>query len=373
MRVVPVVAGFGALDGRGLGVEHQLIELALRLGEAAVDREGAGHVGGIAVVFAAGVDQQQLAVLQAGVVFGVVEDAAVLAAAEDRRVGRLAAVAAKAVEDFGLDLVLVHAGLTGLHGADVGLAGDLRRLAHQPHLGARLEQPQFVQDVLQVDELVRHGGAGADALAQLVDPAHQLVVELRILAHRVVDAVAVLQQAGEDLVDVADREGVVGVVVVDRAILTGAAAVPGLLLLIAFAAEEDVFALLAPRHEHGHRFRLREVGQVEEVAVLTVGIGDIAVAGAFLRRRDDGDGILFHHAHQRAAAPPQFGLGQLLQGHGRVNAVVGARRGSAAALPEPSARPCAGIPAVPCRATRPLRRKRPPRNTRCWPASGSPG
>ena len=107
MRRVPGAPGFTSAIAASLRGEHQLVDVALRAAEAPVHRERAGDVGGVAVELAAGVDQQQRAVLEQRVVLAVVQHAGVGAAGDDRPVGReLRAVAAELVQQLGLDLVL---------------------------------------------------------------------------------------------------------------------------------------------------------------------------------------------------------------------------------------------------------------------------
>ena len=67
--------------------QHELVDRALLVGEAAIDRKRARDVGGVIAVLAARVDQQQVAVLQLRVVRVVVQDAGVGAAADDRVIG----------------------------------------------------------------------------------------------------------------------------------------------------------------------------------------------------------------------------------------------------------------------------------------------
>ena len=166
--------------------------------------------------------------------------------------------------------------------------------------------------------------------AQAVDPADHPLVEVRIDAHGVEHLRAVLEQPGQDVVDVVDREGIVGAVVAGGALGPGALAVPGLALRVAIAHEQDVFGLLAARHQHGDRLRLAEAGQVVKVAVLAIGVLDVVVALPHRRRRQDRDGVAPHQAHQLAAAAREFftadylGFGQ--QFGGAAGACARARR-----------------------------------------------
>ena len=186
------------------------------------------------------------------------------------------------------------------------LRGDARRGAHRLDLGAALEQPHVVQHVIERDDLERRMAAIARLRAQPVHPAHHALVELRMRAHRVIDLGAVLEQPRQDLVDVGDRKGVIGAEVAHRARGSGAAAVPGFARRIAIAHEQDVFALRTPGHQHRDGFGLREAGEIEEVAVGTVGVFDIVVAQPHRRGRHDGDGVAPHELHQGATAAGEF-------------------------------------------------------------------
>ncbi|MCI1711104.1 MAG: hypothetical protein LKM39_12920 [Chiayiivirga sp.] len=62
VRRDPARAGTRGGERRRLRREHQLVHRALRRAEAAVDREGAGDVGGVVAVFGTGIDQHQVAV-----------------------------------------------------------------------------------------------------------------------------------------------------------------------------------------------------------------------------------------------------------------------------------------------------------------------
>ena len=85
--LVPVVAGAGGIDGGVLGFQHDVVEHFLFRGKPAVDREGAGDIGGVTLVLATGIDQHQIAVVEGRAVLDVVEEAAVGAAADDGAVG----------------------------------------------------------------------------------------------------------------------------------------------------------------------------------------------------------------------------------------------------------------------------------------------
>ena len=66
VRIAVACAGMHRLESRSLRVDDDLVERALRRREAAVGGEGAGDVAGVAVEFAAGIDQAEFARHAAG-------------------------------------------------------------------------------------------------------------------------------------------------------------------------------------------------------------------------------------------------------------------------------------------------------------------
>ena len=155
---------------------------------------------------------------------------------------------------------------------------------------------------------------------QAVDPVDDARIEIRVRAHGVIDLRARLHQPRQYLVDVRDRKGIVRRIALDGAFGAGARAVPRLAQRVVLAHEQQVFRLRTARHQHRNRIRFRKAGQVVEVAVLPIGILDVAVAMAHRRRRQDRDRILADHAHE--LAPPAR---ELLAVHrSRLNAAAAA-------------------------------------------------
>ena len=108
--VVKRPARLHRVDAGELRREHQLVDVLLRAAEFAADRKRARDVRRVALVLAAGVDQQQVAGLHLAVVVAVVQHAGVGAGGDDRRIrDRLRAGAQEFVRELGLDLVLVPA------------------------------------------------------------------------------------------------------------------------------------------------------------------------------------------------------------------------------------------------------------------------
>jgi len=112
-----------------------------------------------------------------------VKNAGVGAGGDDRRIRAFRAVAAELVDELGLELVLLHAGPAGAHGAAVGTDGDLGRLPHRAALVAALEQAHLVQQVVERDEIARRVAALA-LRVQRLDERQQLLIEL-VAADRV--------------------------------------------------------------------------------------------------------------------------------------------------------------------------------------------
>ena len=182
----------------------------------------------------------------------------------------------------------------------MGTRGDARRFAHEVKLGARFEEPHVVQHMLERDDLVRRVAALAHLGAQAVDPTDQALVEFRVHAHRVIHGGAALDET---------RQDVVRTVLTCRPFGASAAAIPGLPRRIAIAHKEDVFGGLTPGHQNRDRLGLAKPGEIEEVAVLAVGVLDIVVAHLHRRCRHDGDGVATHDAGELPPAACEFVLG----------------------------------------------------------------
>src|SRR3546814_16765927 len=67
------------------------------------------------------------------------------------------------------------------------------------------------------------------------------------------------------VVDVSDGKCIVGAIVTHRPFLAGSQAIPQLTLGVAFAAEQDVFAMRPTGHQHNHRLRLGERSEARRV------------------------------------------------------------------------------------------------------------
>ena len=142
-----------------------MVDLVHLLGHKA-ERNGTGHVGAVALVEAAEVHRDEIAVLEHTLTGNAVRHAGVRAGNDDRLEGQaLAAVLIQAVDQLRRDLFFRHAGLDDLAHLAERRVGDLLRLAHQlqlPRLLARAE--------------------GADLLLIRLEHGVQLGIVLRELA-----------------------------------------------------------------------------------------------------------------------------------------------------------------------------------------------
>ena len=265
MQRIPWRTRPGQGNGRGLRPFDQVIQLTLLGRETAIDREGAGDVGGIATVFGTGIDQDQLAIGGNRIVGHIVQHTGIAAGADNRAIRRPAVIGAEHPLDLRLQHILGHARTDHCHRRTMGLHTEPGGVAHQRNFRIAFEQPLLMQQAAQFDQLMRRSGPMAYLCPDLVDPAHQLAVKLRITAKRVVHPRPPFQQAGQDLVDVLDRIGIVGAIQRDHPGSAGTRAVPHLALGIALTAEHDHLAMPAPGQHHQHRLRLAKTQQVMEV------------------------------------------------------------------------------------------------------------
>ncbi len=187
----------------------------------------------------------------------------------------------------------------------MSLGGNPGGLPHHGQFRGAFAQAHIVQHMLQRNEFHRGAHPGAGLGAHLIEPVHNPAVERGVIAHRVIDPLAVFQQFRQALVDLADGLGVIGTVALHCALGTGTATVPGFHGGIALPAEQTEF-LLMPRRQHGDGFGFRETGQIIEIAILAIGIMDVAIARRFRGSGDQGDGARTHTPHQHLAAPGEF-------------------------------------------------------------------
>ncbi len=234
------------------------------------------------------------------------QDAGVVAAADDGAVARFHRVLLEFVVDLGRHLPFPAARPGGAHGAHVGLGRYFAGMAQQLLLGFRLDQPQFVQGDVERDEFGRGGGAAARDFADFADAGGDAGIPGRMFAEGVVDLVAADQQLRQQAFQFGGGEGLVGAVFGYRALGAGAAAVPDLAFLVALAHEQEKGAFFTARRQHHHRVRLVEAGQVPEIGILAEFVVHVAVADQFARGRNDSDSVRADRLHQAVAAGGVF-------------------------------------------------------------------
>jgi hypothetical protein len=280
-------------DRSALGRLDDLVELALRALKRPSAGKGARHVAGVAVEFAAGVDQAQVAGLQLGIGCRVVQHAGVRAGRDDRAVGRtLRAVAAELVQQLGLDLVFAHAAAgvaaealrAEAHRAPMRAGRDRGGAAHRRQLAGVLHEPHLAEQRIQV-VLRRRRAHAHPRLARSV--ASQPSTRACSRAGRPAARLPAGSRALDgDLVERLERERFVDAEALRRRGAAEADAVPDLALGVLLAADEGR-AAVAPDQQP--RPGLVEAGQVVEVAVVAVRMVVVGVALAFRCGRQDRD------------------------------------------------------------------------------------
>ncbi|MNU88153.1 hypothetical protein D3C71_779570 [compost metagenome] len=317
VRVVEAVAGLGG-GGRGvLAGQHQVVQRALRAAELAVGREGAGDVAGVAVEFATGVDQHQLALAHGRGVGAVVQHAGVGAGRDDGAVGRvLRAAQAELVQQLGIEVVLAHVlalaqhARRQLHRADVGAGADLRGAAHDVLLVRVLHEAHLVERAAQVALLLGAQRAVAHARAHRLQPAVDAGFQALVGGEGEPHGRAVLEQLRQLGVEVVHREGLVHAQRGGGGVGAEAVAVPDLAFQV-FRRAEQRGAAVARQHQPG--VGLGETGQVVEVAVVAEQEVAVAVALALGRGGNDGDAVL---AQLRSEARAALGVDRGVIEHG---------------------------------------------------------
>ena len=139
-----------------MNIEHNIVNFTLSFGKFAVYGKGSGNVRGVTLVLSTGIDQDQIAVLERHIVFDIVQDRSVVAAADDRVVRNAARTFVFHVgfhQRF--DLALVHAGLDLFHRENVSLSGDGCGGLHLFDLLGRFMQSHLAKYRRRVDDSVR--------------------------------------------------------------------------------------------------------------------------------------------------------------------------------------------------------------------------
>ena len=160
-------------DRCALRGKHQVVQRALLRRKFSVDRKRAGDVGRVALVFGAGVDQQQVAVVQRARCWR-----GSAARSRSRRRRRSARTTAPRRGDGMCAAIPPRSRARSCRAARCASRARAPRRrssppAHDAQFVARLVQAQVVQDVAECDELMRRARAALDLAAHVVDPADQ--------------------------------------------------------------------------------------------------------------------------------------------------------------------------------------------------------
>ena len=295
MRVGEALAGPGGGNCRLLRGQHDVIQSALRRGELAVSRKSAGDVAGIAVEFAAGVNQAQIAVLELGIAGAVMQHAGIGACRHDAAVGReLRAVAAELVQQLGLQVVFAQTALDtvaqqgrrGLHGAHMGTGRNLAGTPQDGDFMAVFDKPHLVEHLAQIMLAARAFGAKAHAGPHLMEPAIHLRLQPLVRGKRKPHCRLVGEQLRHGFFKCFHAERLAHPQGGRRGLGAQPDAVPDFTLQVLGPAKQRALARSLDG-QPGARFT--ETGEVIKVTVVAVRKVAVAVARHFGRRGQQGD------------------------------------------------------------------------------------
>ncbi len=300
VRRDPLRARLDRRDRRGLRGKHHLVDIALHRLEPSAHRISARDIRSIAVEFAAGVDQQQIAGLEQRVVLHVMQHAGIGTAGDNRCVGRrLRAAAAEFVQQLGFDLVFGAAGLGRAHRAPVRVGRNLRRAPHRRHLVCVLDEPHLIEQRAHVMDRGRRRDAAARLRAHRVDPAQHAAVPWLVAAEVAKELRLIGKQLRHPRVEFADDMAFVEAEFRARLLGTQAKTIPHFALRIALAAKQYACGSVAG-YLHQHRLGLGKSGQIVKVAVVAVRIMRVAIARLFPRGGNYRDAALHQLREPRA-------------------------------------------------------------------------
>ena len=160
--------------------------------------------------------------------------------------------------------------------------------------------------MIQCNKFLHPAAALAGLRPQAMYPTGEARIEFHVRAHGIEHLRALFQQARQDFIDVGDRKGVVRSIMLHGAFGARPGAVPGFAHCIALAHEQQILPLRPSRTQHRHGIGLRKAAQIMEMAVLPVGVFDIAIAMTHWRGREYGDGILADNSHELPPPPREF-------------------------------------------------------------------
>ena len=204
------------------------------------------------------------------------------------------------VQHFRHHLVLHAAGTCEANRSAVSADRDLRGAPQTGLFRAALVEAHVIEHMVQRHEFLQAARALAGLHLESIDPAQDAGVEIQMRSHRIEDLRALLHQSGQNFIDVLDRECIVRAIVFDRSFRPGARAIPGLPQGVVLAHEQKIFGVRTPGNQHGNRVGLREAAQIVKMAVLAVGVFNVAVAMTHGCGRQYRDRVLADHAHELA-------------------------------------------------------------------------
>ena len=274
-----------------LGLQNDVVDLALALGEAAIHGIGARDVGGVARELRTRVEHHHIAGHEGRIVGAVVEHRAVHPGARDRAVGRAArAVAAVGVFGSLLDLELGDAGADRREHGLVAFCRDVDGALHERLLGGALHRTQSSNDLGAVVDRARRDARGDFAIDRQVGRDRRGVRGEGVQARQALGALGAVQHPAGERVGAEDRRDAVAALERARDLL--AQAVP-LLEFGVEGLEEELYAPVRDRMsgiEQQHRTRfIRDASEPFEVRMRT----EVAEVAALLVPCED-------HGHARA-------------------------------------------------------------------------
>ena len=279
--------GTGVLCHTQVGLQHDLVDLALAGVELAAHRCGAGEVGGIIVLrLGAGVAYHHAAFFQHVVVAVVVQRLSVHAEDDGERHG--AAAREREPFDHAGDLLFHHARLAQLHGGGVHVIGGVGGPFHLGDL-------EFALDLAHGDDGLDE--VEADIVGHLVEVAVQPLGHLDLRVGPVSGQDVDLASLGQGLLNiVAEAVEVAAVGDADAVALflkRGERSAPNHVVDGDLHTEEDLFAGL--EIDDAHQVGMVQPEVVGEVAVLTVDIGVVRVVErSFVVGGEEGDAFVEH-------------------------------------------------------------------------------
>ncbi len=141
------------LHTRHLRLQHEVVDLALRLCVTTIDRESACDIGSVALVFSSRIDQQQVAVAKLAVVVDVVKHSRVWTSSHDRGVSRSGgAMPPEYLLDQRFHLKLLHPRLHGLHRFAMSFGSDVGSSLHDLDLFRSLHNAQLVHNRRRIND-----------------------------------------------------------------------------------------------------------------------------------------------------------------------------------------------------------------------------